>query len=66
MVAINNRVSFKIRFGLFFLTHGYHLDPIQRRIPPSTSKKDPKARANAFVMRLHDGQEIARAAMIIQ
>ncbi|KAI0995241.1 hypothetical protein K3495_g12940 [Podosphaera aphanis] len=64
MVAINNRDSSKTGFSPFFLTHGYHIDPIQRRIPSSTSSKDPKARANAFVNRLYDGQELARAAMI--
>ena len=31
MVAINNRISSKTGFSPFFLTHGYHLEPIQRR-----------------------------------
>ncbi|KAI0998101.1 hypothetical protein K3495_g10089 [Podosphaera aphanis] len=63
MVAINNRDSSETGFSPFFLTHGYHLDPIQRRAPRSGSTKDPKSRANAFVNRLYDGQELAKAAM---
>ncbi|KAI0996379.1 hypothetical protein K3495_g11802 [Podosphaera aphanis] len=63
MVAIKNRDSSKSGFSPFFLTHGYHLDPIQRRAPRSSSTKDPKSRANAFVNRLYDGQELAKAAM---
>ena len=63
MVAINNRNSSITEFSPFFLTHGYHIDPIQRRTSLSIPKKDPKARANAFVNRLYDGQEIAKAAM---
>ncbi|KAI0992066.1 hypothetical protein K3495_g16120, partial [Podosphaera aphanis] len=62
MIAINNRDNSKTGFSPFFLTHGYHIDPIQRRAPSSASLKDPKARANAFVNRLYDGQELAKAA----
>lgn len=64
MVAINNREGSKTGFSPFFLTHGYHIDPIQRRTTSSTSSKDPKAKVNAFVNRLYDGQELAKAAMI--
>ncbi|KAI1004489.1 hypothetical protein K3495_g3719 [Podosphaera aphanis] len=63
MIAINNRDNSKTGFSPFFLTYGYHIDPIQRRAPSSASLKDPKARANAFVNRLYDGQELAKAAM---
>ncbi|KAI0996459.1 hypothetical protein K3495_g11724 [Podosphaera aphanis] len=64
MVALNNRDNSKTGFSAFFLTHGYHLDPIKRRTPLPTSTKDPRARANAFVNRLYDGQEIAKAAVV--
>ena len=63
MVAINNRTSSRTGFSPFFLTHGYHLEPIKRRYSPSSSGINPKARANAFINRLHKGQELAKAAM---
>lgn len=64
MVAINNRDNSKTGFSPFFLTHGYHLDSIQRQTISSTNRKDPKVRANAFLNRLYDGQEISKAAMV--
>lgn len=63
MVAINNRTSSKTGFSPFFLTHGYNLEPIRRRSTLLSSGTNPKARADAFINRLHDGQEIAKAAM---
>ncbi|KAI0998741.1 hypothetical protein K3495_g9456 [Podosphaera aphanis] len=63
MVAIKNRTISRTGFSPFFLTHGYHLEPIKRRYSPSSSGTNPKARANAFIYRLHEGQELAKAAM---
>lgn len=63
MVAINNRTSSRTYFNPFYLTHGYHLEPIQRRYPPSSPGTTPKVRANALINRLHEGEEFAKAAM---
>jgi hypothetical protein len=49
----------------FYLTHGYHVEPIQQvKATVRVDTKDPAARANAFVGRLWEGQELARAAMV--
>ncbi|CCE34913.1 uncharacterized protein CPUR_08852 [Claviceps purpurea 20.1] len=64
-LALANRDSARTGMSAFYLTHGYHLDPIQQvHSQASSSTKDPKARANAFVSRLYEGQEIAKAAMV--
>lgn len=63
MLAMNNR---KNSFGIipFFLTRGYHLEPIQRVERPGGGKpSEPTKRAEAFVNRLAEGQEYAQAAM---
>ncbi|CCE34682.1 uncharacterized protein CPUR_08618 [Claviceps purpurea 20.1] len=64
-LALANRDSARTGMSAFYLTHGYHLDPIQQvHSQASPATKDPQARANAFVSRLYEGQEIAKAAMV--
>ncbi|KJZ68287.1 hypothetical protein HIM_12322 [Hirsutella minnesotensis 3608] len=62
MLAINNRDSSVTGYSPFFLTHGYHAEPIQQTQILSRSKTDPKARADQFIARLREGQELAQAA----
>ncbi|XP_044720089.1 reverse transcriptase (RNA-dependent DNA polymerase) domain-containing protein [Hirsutella rhossiliensis] len=62
MLAINNRDSSVTGYSPFFLTHGYHAEPIQQNQISSRSKTDPKARADHFIARLREGQELAQAA----
>ncbi|CCE31587.1 uncharacterized protein CPUR_05440 [Claviceps purpurea 20.1] len=64
-LALANRDNARTGMSAFYLTHGYHLDPIQQvHSQASPATKDPQARANAFVSRLYEGQEIAKAAML--
>ncbi|CCE29272.1 uncharacterized protein CPUR_02965 [Claviceps purpurea 20.1] len=64
-LALANRDSARTGMSAFYLTHGYHLDPIQQvHSQASPATKDPQARANAFVSRLYEGQEIDKAAMV--
>ncbi|KJZ69090.1 hypothetical protein HIM_11524 [Hirsutella minnesotensis 3608] len=62
MLAINNRDSSVTGYSPFFLTHGYHAEPIQQTQILSRSKTDPKAGADHFIARLREGQELAQAA----
>lgn len=64
MLALNNRDNTKTGMSPFFLTHGYHLEPIQQVVSRRSSSKNPKARADAFVRRLWEGQELCKAAMV--
>lgn len=65
MLALNNRDSSISGYSPFFLTHGYHAEPIQQVPHPGRSANDPKARAEQFVNRLHDAQELAQAVMAV-
>jgi hypothetical protein len=62
MLALNNRNSSVTGASPFFLTHGYHVEPVQRveRISP---KNSPAADAETFVQRIQEAQEFAQAAM---
>jgi hypothetical protein len=62
MLALNNRNSSVTGLSPFFLTHGYHLEPVQRveRMSPNSS---PAADAETFVQRIEEAQEYAQAAM---
>lgn len=63
MLALNNRDSSVTGYSPFFLTHGYHAEPIQQVRRTPGSRQSPTARAESFVSRLHEGQETAKAAM---
>ena len=64
-LALNNRDSPRNGMSAFYLTHGYHVEPIQQvKVTARAETKDPAARANAFVGRLWEGQELARVAMV--
>ena len=62
-LALNNRDNSRHGMSAFYLTHGYHAEPIQQ-VTKGRGTKDPAARANAFVSRLWEGQELARSAMV--
>ena len=64
MLALNNRDSTRTGMSAFFVTHGYHLEPIQQVVHTTTARADPTARAEALVHHLWEGQEIARSAMV--
>lgn len=63
MLALNNRKSSVIGNSPFFVTHGYDVEPIQQTYANSRATKSPQARAQAFVSRIIQGQELAQAAM---
>ena len=63
MLAINNRDNV-IGLSPFFLTHGYHAEPVaQIHIPSKIKLSSPEKRADNFVKRILDAQEYAQAAM---
>ncbi|KAI0995426.1 hypothetical protein K3495_g12752 [Podosphaera aphanis] len=62
MPAINNREN-STRISPFFLTHGYHVEPIQQVEPKQGSRSS--RRAEIFVDRLREGQDFAQAAMAV-
>ncbi|KAI0996563.1 hypothetical protein K3495_g11619 [Podosphaera aphanis] len=62
MLAINNRDTV-IGLSPFFLTHGYHAEPIHQIPSPVPKMSNPSKRAQEFVERLKDAQEYAQAAM---
>jgi hypothetical protein len=59
MFAINNRQSSTHGMSPFYITHGYHPDPIQLVEPEHPSKGG----AAAMVERWNEAQEVAQAAM---
>lgn len=62
MLALNNRNSSVTGLSPFFLTHGYHLEPIQQ-VKNEKGAPPPARRAEDFVERLFEAQEYAQAAM---
>lgn len=60
-LAINNRNTV-LGVSPFFLTHGYHAEPIQEVVPKKRASK-PEKRAEEFLTRLKEGQDLAQAAM---
>ena len=62
MLAINNRNTI-IGMSPFFLTHGYHAEPIQQTQICIKRRSVPAKRAEDFIKRLVDAQEYAQAAM---
>lgn len=62
MLALNNRDSSVTGLSPFYLTHGYHAEPVQRveRMSPKSSSA---ADAEVFVQRIEEAQEYAQAAM---
>lgn len=64
-LAINNRNS-SIGLSPFFLTHGYHAEPIQQIVLTSGERKTlslPAKRAHEFVERIREAQDFAASAM---
>ncbi|KJZ68122.1 hypothetical protein HIM_12487 [Hirsutella minnesotensis 3608] len=63
MMAINNHNSASTGLSPFFITHGYHIDPIQVKEKLRTDGKSPVARAEHIVQRLREATEWAQAAI---
>ena len=55
ILTLNNR-DIAISLSPFFLTYGYHADPVDQA-------PDPEKRASNYFKRLREGQEYAQAAM---
>ncbi|KJZ68437.1 hypothetical protein HIM_12173 [Hirsutella minnesotensis 3608] len=62
-MAINNHNSTSTGLSPFFVTHGYHVDPIQVKEKLRTDGKSPVARAECIVQRLQEATEWAQAAI---
>ena len=61
MLALNNRDTV-LGLSPFFLTHGYHIEPVPQ-VSPMARSSDPEKRAEAFVRRINDATEFAQASM---
>jgi transposase InsO family protein len=66
-LAINNRDSSSIGVSPFFLSHGYHVEPLQLSEEPKSisSTQSPVERADAIVRQLKQAREWAQIAMAI-
>ncbi|KAI1000108.1 Transposon Ty3-G Gag-Pol polyprotein [Podosphaera aphanis] len=64
-LAINNRSASSTKISPFFLTHGFHLEPIELVSEPTQSKDsdNPVARGERLVAKLKDAREFAEAAI---
>ncbi|KAI0997510.1 hypothetical protein K3495_g10679 [Podosphaera aphanis] len=63
-LAINNRDSSVTKISPFYLTHGYHAEPIQLKTDSGELPKSGNAKkADKFVDRLLEAQDFASAAM---
>ncbi|KAI1006411.1 hypothetical protein K3495_g1803 [Podosphaera aphanis] len=63
-LAINNRDSSVSKLSPFFLTHGYHAEPVQLMSAEDKTPLSVRAkRAVKFVERIQEAQEFAAAAM---
>ncbi|KHJ34060.1 hypothetical protein EV44_g2434 [Erysiphe necator] len=62
MLALNNRTSASLGMSPFFAEHGYNIDPIEQ-VEPLSKPSEPAKRAQAFVNRIREAQELAQAAM---
>ncbi|KAI1003294.1 hypothetical protein K3495_g4913 [Podosphaera aphanis] len=57
-------ISTVTRLSSFFLEHGYHIEPIQLKPPPTEkARTNPAKRAERFMNRIREAQEYAAAAM---
>ncbi|XP_044717344.1 integrase core domain-containing protein [Hirsutella rhossiliensis] len=63
MMAINNHNSTSTGLSPFFITHGYHVDPIQVKEKLRTDGRSPVARAESIVQRFREATEWAQAAI---
>jgi hypothetical protein len=61
MLVFNNRDTF-LEISPFFLTHGYHVDPIQQ-VKAGNKKSKLAQAAEDFARRLRAEQKIAQAVM---
>lgn len=66
-LAINNRSASSTKISPFFLSHGYHLEPIQlaNELTQPQSSDNPIARAERLVMKLKDARGFAQAAIAV-
>ncbi|XP_044717391.1 reverse transcriptase (RNA-dependent DNA polymerase) domain-containing protein [Hirsutella rhossiliensis] len=63
MMAINNHNSTSTGLSPFFITHGYHVDPIQVKEKLRTDGRSPVTRAESIVQRFREATEWAQAAI---
>ncbi|KAI1000096.1 hypothetical protein K3495_g8097 [Podosphaera aphanis] len=66
-LAINNRSASSTKISPFFLTHGFHLEPIELVSEPTQSKDSDNsvARGERLVAKLKDAREFAEAAIAV-
>lgn len=66
-VAINNRDSVSTGVSPFFLSHGYHLDPLQISKPllPYEDRQSPVQKADNIVRRIKEATEWAQTTMAV-
>ena len=66
MLAINNRDARPARLSPFFLTHGYHAEPIQvKDIDQPSPVNSQQGSGEAFVRKLQEVTELVQAAIIV-
>jgi transposase InsO family protein len=64
MLAINNRDAGAAQLSPFFITHGYHADPIQvHEITDPAPANSQRGRGEAFVRKLQETTEFVQAAI---
>ncbi|XP_044721805.1 reverse transcriptase (RNA-dependent DNA polymerase) domain-containing protein [Hirsutella rhossiliensis] len=64
MMAINNHNSTSTGLSPFFITHGYHVDPIQVKEKLRTDGRSPVTRAESIVQRFREATEWAQAVWL--
>jgi hypothetical protein len=64
-IAINNRDATTTGVSPFFLSHGYHIEPLDLHgdLTKGNDQQSPIAKADAIVRKLKDAQEWAQSAM---
>ncbi|KAI0992660.1 hypothetical protein K3495_g15525 [Podosphaera aphanis] len=62
MLAINNRTRSSLGISPFFAEHGYNVEPIQQ-VSPMEKPSAPAKRAQGFLKRLREAEQLAQAAM---
>jgi transposase InsO family protein len=63
MLALNNHNTSVAGASPFFLSHGYHAEPVQQ-VESASAKSSPATDAEAFVQQIHEAQEYAQVAIV--
>ncbi len=66
-LAINNHDSTSTGVSPFFLSHGYHMEPLQlfEEIGPVRSARSPVQKADQIVQKIKEATEWAQMAMVV-